>query len=486
MRLADLLKGFAPLSAPLGAREVAGVTSDSRKVLPGYLFVALSGNRDDGLRYVEDALARGAVAIVTAETAPQKDAPWIQVSNSRAALAQIAARFFADQPAHIAAVTGTSGKTSVVEFTRQIFAHAGQRAASLGTLGLRAPNIELYGGLTTPDPVMLHQTLAQLVKNDVDYLAMEASSHGIDQHRLDGVRLQAAAFLNLSRDHLDYHADMDSYFMAKAELFSRLLPPGETAVLNADSERYAALMEICTRRGQRILSYGQAGRDLRLVSAHPHPRGLMSRLDIQGRIIDCDWPLIGPFQAGNVLAAAGLALGCGLTVEAVAKALPNLTAVKGRMQKIGETASGGVVFIDYAHKPGALDAVLTALRLHTAARLHVVFGCGGDRDAGKRPEMGAIAARLADVVYVTDDNPRSEDPALIRKAILAACPGAHEFDDRAKAIHTAIQALAQGDLLVIAGKGHEQGQEIKGEVRPFDDAQVALQALRVPRPEVAQ
>lgn len=478
MRLADLAQGLFDLRPEWAGIKVNGVASDSRKVLPGYVFVALAGSRDDGNRYAEAAMAAGAILILSSAPAPKAEWPWVKVADPRATLAQLAARFFADQPDHIAAVTGTSGKTSVAEFTRQIFALSAKRAASLGTLGVRAPGVDLYAGLTTPDAVTLHQALAQLKKNGVEYAAMEASSHGIDQRRLDGVRIQAAAFLNLSRDHLDYHQTMEAYFAAKAELFTRLLPPGGVAVLNADEEHFAALTDICAARGHRILRAGKAGVELRLLRAEPHAGGIHFSADILGRRVDADLPLVGPFQAANVLAAAGLALGCGLDGADVARALPALQAVKGRMQKVGETADGAAVYIDYAHKPGALETILTALRHHTRARLHVVFGCGGDRDQGKRPVMGEIAARLADCVYVTDDNPRSEDPAAIRAAIMAGSPGAQEYDDRARAIAAACEALGPGDVLVIAGKGHEQGQEIKGVVRPFDDVAEAQKVLR--------
>jgi UDP-N-acetylmuramoyl-L-alanyl-D-glutamate--2,6-diaminopimelate ligase len=391
----------------------------------------------------------------------------------------LAARFYGRQPRTIAAVTGTNGKTSVAHFTREIWAATGHAAASLGTLGLVSPQGRRPGALTTPDPVGLHRDLAGLAASGIEHVALEASSHGLAQHRLDGVRIAAAAFTNLTRDHLDYHVDMEAYRAAKERLFSELLPAGEAAVLNADSPEFARLTALCRGRGHRIIGYGhRAGSDLRLLQREPGSFGQRLAIAAFGSTHRLELPLVGAFQAMNALAALGLALATGTPPEAVFAAVPGLPGVPGRLQLVGQAAAGAPVFVDYAHTPDALAAVLTALRPHAAGRLLVVFGAGGDRDRGKRPQMGRTAAALADRVYVTDDNPRSEDPAAIRRAILAAAPDAVEIGDRGAAIAAAIGELRPGDVLVIAGKGHESGQIVRDAVLPFDDALVAREVLR--------
>ena len=483
MRLIDLMNGDKPAEAAIAASldiDIEGLTADSRQVRPGYLFAALPGAREDGSAFIGDAVQRGARAVLApAGLTLDSPVPVIADANPRLRLARMAARFFGQQPENVVAVTGTNGKTSVADFTRQIWTRLGRKAASMGTLGVIAPDLPSSKGLTTPDPVELHRVLAELAGSGVGFLAMEASSHGLDQFRLDGVRLKAAAFVNLARDHLDYHGTMEAYFAAKAQLFDRVMAPGGTAVLNADSPQFPALVEICGRRGHRVLSYGMAaGADFRIVDRLPRPDGQTLALILHARAREIDLPLAGGFQAMNALAALGLVTATGAQLDEALAALEHLQGVAGRLQRVATLANGAAIYVDYAHKPGALEAVLTEIRPFTTGSLSVVFGCGGERDRGKRPMMGEIAQRLADRVIVTDDNPRGEAPAAIRAEVMAGCPDATEIGDRAEAIHAAISALGAGDVLVIAGKGHEQGQEVAGEVRPFDDADVARRTVQ--------
>jgi UDP-N-acetylmuramoyl-L-alanyl-D-glutamate--2,6-diaminopimelate ligase len=468
--------------ASLAEIDIRGLTADSREVRPGYLFAALPGSRTDGARFIADAVARGAVAVLADQAArPESTAlkvPIIADENPRRRFALMAARFYGRQPHTIAAVTGTSGKTSVASFARQIWTELGYQAASMGTLGTIAPGFESKAMLTTPDPVALHRELAELFLAGVDHLAMEASSHGLDQFRLDGVALRAAAFTNLSRDHLDYHPSMEAYLAAKRRLFAEVMTPGGVAVLNADAPEYPSLLETCRARDHRILSYGTRGAELRLVEAKPSAQGQRIIFYYGSRRHKVELGLIGGFQTSNLLAALGLVLGTGGDPQAAIAALAQIQGVPGRMQQVARLANGATIFVDYAHKPGALESVLAALRPHARGKLVVVFGCGGERDAGKRPMMGEVAARLADRVIVTDDNPRGEDPAAIRRAILAGSPGAVEIADRGEAIAHAMRALAPGELLLIAGKGHERGQIVGDKVLPFDDAEVALELAR--------
>ena len=461
--------------------EIAGLTADSRRVEAGFLFAALPGSQADGRDFIDQAVARGAVAVLAPSGTEIKryDPPvlLIQDPEPRRRLALMAAALHKRQPREIVAVTGTNGKTSVAVFVRQIWEHLGRRAASLGTLGLMPPRADAPAALTTPDPVELHRCLAALAADGVDALAMEASSHGLDQYRLDGVRLSAAAFTNLSRDHLDYHGSMEAYLAAKARLFTDLLPADGTAVLNADIAEFAHLKSLCDRRGQEIVSYGQAGRDLRLLALKPLPAGLDLTLEIRGDRRQVTVPLAGAFQAHNLLAALGLVLAGGADPAAALASLPHLTGVPGRVERVGATPTGGQVYVDYAHTPDALAVVLQAMRPHVAGKLWVVFGAGGDRDPGKRPLMGAAAAAHADRVVVTDDNPRSETPAAIRAQILPACPEAIEIGDRREAIEFALARLEDGDVLVIAGKGHESGQIVGDRVLPFDDRDAARTAI---------
>jgi UDP-N-acetylmuramoyl-L-alanyl-D-glutamate--2,6-diaminopimelate ligase len=479
MKLQALLGPETMAPPGCGAVEIAGITADSRAVRPGWLFAGLSGSRADGARFVSDAIGKGAAAVLVAHGASVSvpdSVPVLTASEPRRALALMVARFYQTQPETIVAVTGTSGKTSVAEFTRQIFAALGRRAASLGTIGLVKPDGGVYGSLTTPDPVTLHATLAELARESVTHLAFEASSHGLDQHRLDGVRIKAAAFTNLGRDHLDYHPTMEAYLAAKLRLFTELLPANGVAVVNADAEHAPQVIAAAQQGGRTVLTVGRAGDALKLLSIARD--GFTQRLTVihGGEAYDVRLPLLGEYQANNALLAAGLALAVGEPAGRVLPALEGLKGVKGRLEVVGRVR-GGIVVIDYAHKPDALAAALAALRQAVPGRIVCVFGCGGDRDKGKRPIMGAIAAAKANHVIVTDDNPRSENPATIRAEILAGAPGAREIGDRAEAIRAGARLLGSGDVLLVAGKGHETGQIVGSTVLPFSDHEAVLAAL---------
>ncbi|MDX1483566.1 MAG: UDP-N-acetylmuramoyl-L-alanyl-D-glutamate--2,6-diaminopimelate ligase [Alphaproteobacteria bacterium] len=468
--------------------EVTGLTADSRKTQPGNLFAALPGTRHDGRDFIGDALARGAGAVLaprgTVLPDDAVDVPLIADDEPARRFALMAARFYVAQPDVVTAVTGTNGKTSVASFLRQIWAHGGLAAASLGTLGLSALGRDEPGALTTPDPVMLHRTLAELAGSGISHLVLEASSHGIEQFRLDGVRLQAAAFTNLSRDHLDYHGSEEAYFAAKAQLFSRIRPEGAMAVLNADVPEFMALAAIAEARRQRIISYGVNGEAVRVKRGRAEGLGQLVTFEIAGRTGDVHLPLVGAFQIANVACAIGLFVAAGGEAGAALDAVSELRGAPGRMEHIGDRANGAAVFVDYAHTPDALANALAALRPHTKSELAVVFGCGGDRDRGKRPVMGRIAAEAADRVIVTDDNPRGEDAAAIRREILAGIAArgkVREIADRGEAIRDAISGLGPGDLLVVAGKGHETGQIVGDTVLPFDDRREVADALAAER-----
>ncbi len=463
---------------------ITGVTADSRKVGPGSLFVALPGSAADGRAFIPQALSQGAAAVLAPADTDARLAPVLITSGDvRRAYAIAARSFYGSQPATCVAVTGTNGKTSVAAFCRQIWAALGLHAASMGTLGVLAQNgnvnRELTGpGLTSPDAADAARMLADLAASGVTHLALEASSHGIDQRRLDGVTLQAAAFTNLSQDHLDYHGDMASYRSAKLRLFETLLPRGRTAVLNADSDAYSSFAAASIMSGLGIMAVGERGRDLSLIARRATPEGQRLTIDARGSLHEVLLPLAGAFQASNALVAAGLCIAAGETPERVLAGLEKITGAQGRLQRIPGSGRGEV-YVDYAHTPDGLETVLKALRPHATGRLIVVFGAGGDRDRAKRPMMGEIAGRLADVAIVTDDNPRSEDPAAIRKAVRAACPAAREIGDRRAAIREAIEMMGDGDVVIIAGKGHEQGQIVDGVTHPFDDATEAAEALGI-------
>ncbi|GJE26336.1 UDP-N-acetylmuramoyl-L-alanyl-D-glutamate--2,6-diaminopimelate ligase [Methylobacterium organophilum] len=475
----------AALAEP--GRPVAGLTADSRKVVPGGVFVAVPGTKVDGRIFAAKAAASGAVAVVGEGERPADlpaETAWVAVPDVRRALARAAARVSGRQPETVVAVTGTSGKSSVADFVRQILARLGRDAASLGTVGIVTNRGASYGSLTTPDPVSLHETLARLAEEGITDLAMEASSHGIEQRRLDGVRLTAAGFTNLGRDHLDYHPSVEAYLEAKLRLFTTLLPQGGPAIVNADGAYAERVIATAEAAGHAVRATGRAGDFIRLVDARTE--GFAQALTLYGpgptggsAEYKVALPLVGGFQVENALVAAGLVLStpAGAADPAgVFAALAHLIGVPGRMERIGE-ANGGLCLVDYAHKPEALEHVLKALRPFATGRLIVVFGCGGDRDRGKRPIMGGIAVRLADRVIVTDDNPRTEEPAEIRAAILAAAPGAEEIGDRAQAIRTAVRDLKPGDVLVVAGKGHETGQIVGDRVLPFSDHDAVRAAL---------
>jgi UDP-N-acetylmuramoyl-L-alanyl-D-glutamate--2,6-diaminopimelate ligase len=481
IRLADLVPDVA-LPPNLAAIAVQQLGSDSRTMAAGSLFFAVPGTKADGLAFAAEAVKNGAIAVVCehAPAPPIEGAAIVEVPDVRIALARAAARFFPRQPQTIAAITGTSGKTSVAAFTRQIWRACGKSAASLGTLGIVAPKGSVYGSLTTPDPVALHRTLDQLAGDNVTHLALEASSHGLDQRRLDGVRLAAGAFTNLSRDHLDYHAGLDDYLAAKLGLFERLLVPGQPAVIDVDGEASSQVVAACTARGLRSLTVGVAGDFIRLLKATADD--LTTRLELAhgGETFTVELPLAGAFQASNALVSAGLCIATGSPARDVFRGMEHLQGAPGRLELVARR-NGAPIFVDYAHKPDALEKALRAVRPLVRGRLVVVFGCGGDRDRGKRPIMGEIAARLADRVIVTDDNPRFENAATIRKEVLAGARGAAEvceIGDRAAAISVAIAELDPGDGLLVAGKGHETGQIIGSETLPFSDSSCVLDALR--------
>jgi UDP-N-acetylmuramoyl-L-alanyl-D-glutamate--2,6-diaminopimelate ligase len=479
MKLSDLADILPSDGSPHAAVPITGLSSDSRSVAAGDLFFALAGSKTDGAAYAAEAAAKGAAAIVAAPgavTAPA-DIPVIEVEDPRRALALAAARFFAAQPRTMVAVTGTSGKTSVASFTRQIWSAQGLAAASIGTTGVTAPGRDEYGELTTPDPIRLHGLLAELAGEGVTHAAMEASSHGLDQRRLDGVRLAAAGFTNLGRDHMDYHPTIEDYHRAKMRLFEALLPEGAPAIVFADDEWSAATIEAASKAGRDVRTVGRDGDFLQLKRVEHERFRQRAEIAFGGDIHEVVLPLAGNFQIANALVAAGLAISTGIGAEAALSALQNLKGASGRLELVGTTAGGAPVYVDYAHKPDGLRNVLESVRPFTTGRVVVVFGCGGDRDRGKRPIMGEIASRLADVTIVTDDNPRSEDPADIRAAIMAAAPGATEIGDRREAIRTAIDMLREGDTLIVAGKGHEHGQEIAGRKFPFSDHEEVAKAL---------
>jgi UDP-N-acetylmuramoyl-L-alanyl-D-glutamate--2,6-diaminopimelate ligase len=480
MKLREILPSDAEIEARHADLDVAGVTADSRAVRRGDVFVAIAGGKTDGLAFVAPALAAGAAAIV-AERRPEvplaQGAAFARVDNARRALAVMAATFFPRQPRIVVAVTGTSGKTSVASFTRQIWTTLGHRAASVGTIGVVSPRGATYSVLTTPDPVALHRTLDALAGDQVTHLAIEASSHGLDQYRLDGLRIAAGAFTNVTRDHLDYHLSFEAYFAAKLRLFEALIEPGGAAVIDADHEHAQAVIAAAKARGLSIVSVGRGGTGIRLLECARDGFAQALRLEHGGRVFRVRLPLVGEFQVENALVAAGLAIATGGDPAAVFPALERLTGAKGRLELVG-ASRGAPIFVDYAHKPDALAKALDALRPYTAGRLIIVFGAGGDRDRGKRPLMGAVAAAKADRVIVTDDNPRSEDAAAIRAAIIAAAPGSIEIGDRHEAIRSAIAGIGAGDVLLIAGKGHETGQIIGDRVVPFSDHEAVAAALK--------
>jgi len=478
MKISDLTGPDIDPSNAAATIDVSGIASDSRKVRPGDLFVALSGTKADGSAFVADAVSRGASAVVVAEGAiVGTSVPVIAVAEPRRFLALAAARFYGRQPETMVAVTGTAGKTSVASFTRQIWAHAGHAAAMIGTTGVVAPGRNDYGSLTTPDPVSLHELLAELADAGVTHAAMEASSHGLDQSRLDGVKLAAAAFTNLGRDHMDYHPTVEHYMASKMRLFDSLLPKGAPAVIYADDEWSGVAIDAARKAGLDVRTVGRKGDYLALKRVEHFRHKQTAEVHVGDDIFEVHIPLAGDFQVANALVAAGLAMSTGVPAAVAMAALEKLIGAAGRLELVGHAKNGALAYVDYAHKPDALENVLTSVRPFTTGRVIVVFGCGGDRDKGKRPIMGEIATRLADVVIVTDDNPRSEVPEVIRSEIMAAAKGATEIGDRAEAIRSAVAMLQSGDTLIVAGKGHEEGQTIGSVTLPFSDHAELRKAL---------
>ena len=481
MKLRDLFSADATIDPQAAAIEVSGLAFDSRAVKPGDLFFALAGSKTDGARFIDAAISGGAVAI-SGDQPPQAQSlvPFVRTPNPRRALALAAAKFYPRQPQTIAAVTGTSGKTSVAAFTRQIWQRLGHVSASIGTIGLVSPKRTIYGSLTTPDPIALHRQLDEIAEDGVTHLAFEASSHGLDQYRLDGVRVSAGGFTNLTRDHMDYHPDVAHYLNAKLRLFRDLIAPDGAAVISADHDCSPEVIDAARQKKLRIVTVGRngdgSGEGIRLVEADIDGFAQKLILEHRGRRHALRLPLVGEFQIENALVSAGLAIGTGSDPKAVFASLELLEGAKGRLERVAER-NGAPIFVDYAHKPDALEKALQALRPYAKRKLVVVFGAGGDRDAGKRPIMGAIAAENADHVIITDDNPRGEDPKLIRSAILAAAKGALDIGDRAEAIRSAISALQPGDALLIAGKGHETGQIVGNNTLPFSDHDAVTAAL---------
>ena len=446
--------------------DIKGITADSREIKPGFLFGSITDNC-----YIEDAIARGAAAVIVGKDYDKDFAGVVMIKseNPVETYAGAVARYFGDIPQHLAAITGTNGKTSIADFVRQMLTMMGKEAASIGTLGvIKGSEAAIPLPNTTPNNVTLHKILHKLKGEGVDYAILEASSHGLHQGRLSGVEFDVAGFTNLTRDHLDYHQTFENYFKAKMILFEKRLKSGGTAVLNADIDCYGDIMKICRERGHNIISYGYKGNEIKLLKAEPKANGQILDLQYFGERIQVEIPLAGVFQADNAMCALGIAGVLSGERNKVWQYLPQIKGAKGRLELVGEK-NGAAIYIDYAHTPDALEQVLKALREHTKGKLKVLFGCGGNRDKGKRPQMGKIADDLADEVFVTDDNPRFEDADVIRDEIMAACLKGINIKGRAKAIETAMDGLTEGDVLVLAGKGHESGQYVKGEVLPFSD-----------------
>ncbi|MEP2979709.1 MAG: UDP-N-acetylmuramoyl-L-alanyl-D-glutamate--2,6-diaminopimelate ligase [Lentilitoribacter sp.] len=459
--------------------QIDGLSADSRKIQSGFVFFALSGDKANGSQFVASAIENGACAIVSFEAIdePNDNVPNLIVENPRLVLAKAAAAFYQNQPQTIVAVTGTAGKTSVASFVRQIWDKIGQRAAMIGTTGIVAPGRKEYGALTTPDPVTLHSLMSELTNDGVTHCSMEASSHGLDQYRLDGINLAAGAFTNLGRDHMDYHPTVEHYFNAKMALFNRVLPKGSPAVIFADDEWSVKAVQCASDAGQKVLTVGHKGSFLTLKRVEQYRHEQRAEIHHEGQIFEVNLPLAGDFQMSNALVAAGLCIATGADAKLVLQALETIEGAPGRLDLVGKTQKGAPVYVDYAHKPDALEHVLKAVRPFTTGRIVLAFGCGGDRDKGKRKLMGEIAAKLANVVIVTDDNPRSEAPDAIRQEILLSVPDAIDIGDRQKAIETSIEMLEEGDSLIIAGKGHEHGQIVGDKTLPFSDHEVARSVL---------
>ncbi len=472
--------------------EINGICSDSREVQPGFLFVAFKESYPDGSMFIDDALAKGAVAILTSDNVSLPvsiSVPILASLNPRRSYSLLLAYFHKQRPPSIMAVTGTNGKSSVVSFLRQLWNYNGVKGASIGTLGVECEYFSTPLPLTTPDARVTHMELAKLAGCGVESVAIEASSHGLDQYRIDGLEISAGGFTNLGRDHLDYHGSLPNYFTSKARLFDEVMGPGGVAVINKDSPYCGELSDICVNRGHKLIRYGSSQHegvsnavDLQLVQVVTKKNGLQIKVRYRGEVKGFDTPLIGRFQADNLLCAMGLALASGIPFDSLIKNAPRITAVRGRMELVARSSAGGAIYVDYAHTPDALHSALLALRSHTSGKLYLVFGCGGERDPGKRPLMGRVAAELADHVFVTDDNPRGEDPSSIRSAILTICKNSSEIGDREEAISRAIGWLDHDDTLLIAGKGHETSQIVGCRTIKFDDIQVVRGILGIQGP----
>ena len=470
-----ILSDVIPTAQPL---PITGLTSDSRRVKAGMIFAAIPGTQFDGRDYIPQAIEQGAVAILSQPALPDLSVPVIEHENVRLAYSQLAKQLFPKQPKCLVAVTGTNGKSSTVEFLRQIWVQAGMSGASLGTLGVTSPQGYRPLTHTTPDAVALHQTLSELADEKVTHVGMEASSHGLKQYRLDGVEIAATCFTNLTQDHFDYHPDVDDYFSAKARLFTELTPVKMPVVVNVNDEYGQRVLALCKKRGQPTLSVGWTGADIHINEIMPKAAGQALDLSVRGERVKLTLPLAGEFQVLNAVQALGLALVTGVKQEVAIQALPKLYGVAGRMERVGFSKTGAPIYVDFAHTEDGLDKLLRGVRPHTQGRVIIVFGCGGDRDPDKRPKMGTIAAKLADIVIVTDDNPRTENPELIRRAVMEGCPNAQLIGDRAQAISEGISQLQKGDCLVVAGKGHESGQIIGTKTIPFNDADVVREILQ--------
>ena len=492
MRLHELLGGDFEAgmnSADFNDVRISGITCDSSAVHEGYLFAAIPGSQRDGRQFIPDALSRGAAAVLappgTLIGSSDIRVPLLIDKNPRQQYAKMAARFYDKQPKKITCVTGTNGKTSVVSFLLQIWATAGHKAASIGTLGVElggypdgvAPKLHYDSDLTTPDPADLHRNLAELSANRIEYVGLEASSHGLAQYRLDGIKPLAAAFTNLTRDHFDYHGDEKRYLAAKLRLFSEILVDHGAMIINADAPEAEVLRIIAAKRQLRVIDYGIAAEDLVLLRNEVDGPNQNLELKLFGVRYQVRFPLPGDFQVANALAAVGLGVATGVPIETAMMAVADFKSIRGRLECVTKHPNGAAIYVDYAHTPNALKNVLETLKPHVDGALHLVFGCGGDRDSGKRYEMGSVAASTADHIIITDDNPRSEDPAQIRREIIAGCGEAKEIKDRAEAIFTAVSALKSGDILIVAGKGHESGQIINDQIFPFDDADVIRRSV---------
>jgi UDP-N-acetylmuramoyl-L-alanyl-D-glutamate--2,6-diaminopimelate ligase len=470
VKLGQLVSGAELACA---GRIVTGFAIDHRKIAPGTVFGAFEGAALNGEDFIDDAIAAGAIAVVARPEAVVRGAVHVAEANPRKAFARLAAKFFQPFPAHVAAVTGTNGKTSTAELTRQLWRMAGHNAASIGTLGITTASDQAKTGLTTPDIVTFLSNMSGLAREGVSHAIFEASSHGLSQYRSEGVPVSVAAFTNLSRDHLDYHGTMEAYFEAKMRLFDEVVDESGCAVIWADDAWSDQVIARARKRELRLITVGEKGKGIQLLSRQPTQLGQTLELRIQGDVHKLKLPLTGAYQAANALVAAGVVMASGGEVESLLSHLARVQPVRGRLERAVITKSGAPVYVDYAHTPDGLRAAIAALRPHTKGKLITVFGAGGDRDTGKRPEMGAVAVADSDIVIVTDDNPRSEDPSLIRADVMAGAKGAHEIGDRRYAIAFAIEHAEPDDIVLIAGKGHEQGQIIMGRVLPFDDVEVA-------------